>query len=93
MTLNVLSMALNVLSMMLNVLWIWFELLHIFLRSVSQTQVVPVVDGPEIVDKTTKQASFCVTLLLPTLTRERTFQNMIGLHFWYWCTVVLWEGL
>ncbi len=23
----------------------------------------------------------------------RTFQNMIGLHFCYWCIVVLWQGL
>jgi hypothetical protein len=25
--------------------------------------------------------------------RERTFQNMIGLHFCYWCIVVLCQGL
>ena len=74
------------------VLRIWFALLHL-LRSASQTQVVPSADGPEIVVKTTKQASFCVTLLLPTLAREHTFQDMIGPHFCCWCIVVLWSGL
>ena len=93
MALSVLSMTLNVLSKALNVLRIWFELLHIFLRSASQAQVVPGTDGPGIVAKATKQESFCVTLLLPTLARERTFQDMIGLHFCYWCIVVLWSGL
>jgi hypothetical protein len=58
----------------------------------SQTQVVPTVDGPEKVSKTTKQASSWVPLLLPTLSRERTFQNMIGIHFCFWCIVVLWPG-
>ncbi len=67
------------LSMSLNVLHRWFALLHL-LRNAFQTQVVPDADGPEMVAKTTKQASFCVTLLLPTLARERTFQNVIGLH-------------
>ena len=38
------------------------------------------------------QTSFWVTLLLTTLARERTFQNMIDLHFCYWCIVVLWQG-
>ena len=80
------------LIMALNVLHRWFVLLHL-LRIDSLDQVVPVADGPEIVSKTTKQASFCVTLLLPTLARERTFQDMIGLHFCYWCIVVLWSGL
>ncbi len=78
--------------MTLDVLRRWFTLLHL-LRNVSQTQVVPDVDGPEIVSKTTKQASFGVTLVLPTLARESTFQNMIVLHFCYWCFVVLWQGL
>ena len=87
-----LSMSLNVLSMSLNVLCIWFALLHL-LRSASQTQVVPGADGSEIVAKTTKQASFCVTLRLLTLARECTFQDMIGLHFCCWCIVVLWPGL
>jgi hypothetical protein len=80
------------LSMTLNVFCRWFPLLHL-LRNTSQTQVVPDTDGSVIVVKTTKQVSFWVTLLLPTLARERTFQNMIGLHFCYWCIVVLWEGL
>ena len=88
MALSVLSMTLNVLSMTLNVLRIWFALLHL-LRNASQTQVVPDTDGPGLVTKATKQESFCVTLLLPTLARERTFQDMIGLHFCYWCIVVL----
>ena len=92
MTLSVLSMALNVLSLDLNVLRIWFALLHL-LRNASQDQVVSGTDGPGIVVKTTKQETFCVTLLLPTLVRERTFQDMIGLHFCYWCIVVLWSGL
>ncbi len=80
------------LSMSLNVLRRWFTLLHL-LRNTSQDQVVPDVDGPEIVSKTTKQASFWVTLLLPTLARESTFQNMIGLHFYYWSIVVLCQGI
>ncbi len=45
--------------------------------------------------QTTKQASFCVTLLFPTLVRECTFctfQEIIGLYFWYWCLLVLWPG-
>ena len=63
------------LSMELNVLHRWFALLHLLLRNVSRTQVVLGADGPEIVPKTTKQTCFCVTLLLTTLTRERTFQN------------------
>jgi lysylphosphatidylglycerol synthetase-like protein (DUF2156 family) len=54
--------------------------------------VVPGADGPEKVSKTSKQASSGVPLLLPTLARERTFQNMIGIHFCYWCIVVLWPG-
>jgi hypothetical protein len=33
-----------------------------------------------MVAKTTKQASFCVNLLLPTLARERTFHHKIGLY-------------
>jgi hypothetical protein len=54
--------------------------------------VVPGADGPEKVAKTTKQTSSGVPLLLPTLARERTFQNIIGIHFCYWCIVVLWAG-
>ncbi len=72
------------LSMALNVLHRWFALLQL-LRNASQTQVVPGADGPEKVAKTTKQASSWVPLLLPTLARERTFQNVIGIHF---CTGV-----
>ncbi len=64
---------------------------NVFQKSVL-TQVVPDVDGPEKVDKTTKQASSWVPLVMPTLARERTFQNMIGIHFFYWCIVVLWTG-
>jgi hypothetical protein len=43
--------------MKLNVLRKWFVLLHL-LRNASQAQVVPGADGSEMVDKTTKQASF-----------------------------------
>jgi hypothetical protein len=78
-------------SMALNVLRRWFALLHL-LRNASQTQVVPGADGPEKVTKTTKQVSSGVPLLLPTLARERTFQNTIGIHFCYWCVEVLWPG-
>ena len=78
-------------SMALNVLRRWFALLHL-LRNASQAQVVPGADGSEKVAKTTQQASSRVPLLLPTLARERTFQNMIGIHFCYWCIVVLWPG-
>jgi lysylphosphatidylglycerol synthetase-like protein (DUF2156 family) len=77
--------------MALNVLRRWFALLHL-LRNASQAQVVPGADGSEKVAKTTQQASSRVPLLLPTLARERTFQNMIGIHFCYWCIVVLWPG-
>jgi hypothetical protein len=56
-----------------------WSLIH--LSVLSQSQVVH-TDGPETVSKTTKQASSWVPLLLPTLTCDRTFQNMIGLHFW-----------
>jgi hypothetical protein len=45
------------LSMVLNVLGRWFALMHL-LRNASQVQVVPDTDGPEIVGKTTQQASF-----------------------------------
>ncbi len=58
----------------------------------SQDQVVPGADGPEKIAKTTKQASSWVPLLLSTLVREHTFQNMIGIHFCYWCIVILWSG-
>ena len=77
--------------MVLNVIRRWFALLHL-LRNAFQSQVVPDADGSEKVAKTTQQASSWVPLLLPTLARERTFQNMIGIHFWYWCIVVLWPG-
>jgi hypothetical protein len=78
-------------SMALNVLRRCFALSHL-LRNASQAQVVPGADGPEKVTKTTKQASSGVPFLLPTLARDRTFQNMIGIHFCYWCVVVLWPG-
>ena len=73
---------------MLSVFWIWVEPLHLF-RTDSHPQVVPGADGPEVVSQTTKQASFCVTLLLATLVRESAFQEIVGLHVYYCCMVVL----
>ncbi len=73
---------------------VWSNLagpMHLF-RTASHPQVVPGADGPEVVAQTTKQASFCVTLLLATLVRERTFQEIVGLHVFYCCMVVLWPG-
>ena len=70
------------LSMTLNVLWIWVAPVHLF-RTDSHPQVVLGVDGLEVVSQTTKQASFCVTLLLVTLVRERTFQEIVSLHVYY----------
>ncbi len=55
--------------------------------STSMLPLVQGADGSEVVGQTTKQASFCVTLLLMTLLRERTFQEIIGRQ-WYWCMVV-----
>ena len=60
-------------SMTFNVLRRWFVLLHL-LQNSSQDQGVPDTDGSEKVAKTTKQ-------LMPSLARERTFQNMIGINF------------
>jgi hypothetical protein len=48
--------------------------------STSMLPLVQGADGSEVVGQTTKQASFCVTLLLMTLLRERTFQEIIGLQ-------------
>ena len=64
------------LSMTLNVLWIWVAPMHLF-RTASHPQVVPGADGPEVVTQTTQQSSFCFTLLLATLVRERTFQEIL----------------
>ena len=50
------------LSRVLNVLWICLALLYMF-RSLRKSQVIPTVDGSPKVDESTKQASFCVTLL------------------------------
>ena len=72
--------------MTLNVLLLWVSPLHLF-RTDSYPQVVPGVDGPEVVDQTTKQTSFCVTLLIVTLVRERTFQEIVGLHVYYFIVV------
>ena len=72
----------------LNVLGIWVAPLHLF-RTVSHPQVVPGTDEPEVVAETTKQASSCVTLLFATLVRERTFQEIVGLHVYYCCMVFL----
>ncbi len=74
--------------MTLNVLRRWFTLLHL-LQKDSQDQVVPVADGSEKVAKTTKQATSWVPLLMSSLVRECTFQDMIGINFCYWCIEVL----
>ena len=79
------------LSMTLNVIWIWVAPMHLF-RTVSHVQVVPGANGREVVVQTTKQASFCVTLLIVNLVREFTFQEIVGLHVYYCCMVVLWSG-
>ena len=68
--------------MTLNVIWIWVVPIHLF-RTDSHPQEVPGTDGPEVVTQTTKQASFCVTLPLATLVRERVFQEIFGLHVYY----------
>ena len=75
----------------INVPWIRFELLHLF-RSLRKSQVFPSVDGSPTVSKSSKWASFCVTLLCATFVREGTSQEIIGLQFSYWCMVLLWPG-
>ena len=62
------------------VLWIWFALLHLF-RTVRKPQVLPAADRPKTVAQSAKQASFRVTLLLASLLRERTSQDLVRVHW------------
>ena len=46
----------------------------------------------EISETTTEKKSFWVTLLCVKRVRELNFQEIIGLHWYYCCMVVLWRG-
>jgi hypothetical protein len=46
-------------------------------------QVLPAADGPPKVSESTKETSFCITLLITTLVRESTSQEIIALQFCY----------
>ncbi len=48
--------------------------------------------SPKEVAQSANQASFVVTLLCVTVVRERTFQEIVGLHFGYCSVVVLWQA-
>jgi hypothetical protein len=74
------------------VLWIWFALLYLF-RTVRKPQVLPGADRTQKVSQSAKQASFRVTLLCASLLRERTSQDLVRVHCYYWSMVVLWPGL
>ena len=50
--------------------------------SLRKPQVLPGEDGSPKVVESTKQTSFCVTLLLPTLVRESTSEEIITLNHW-----------
>jgi hypothetical protein len=62
------------------VLGIWFAQLHLF-RTPRKPQVSSTATGSPKVAQSAKQASSLVTLLRATVVRERTSQEIVGVHF------------
>ena len=73
------------------VIGIWFAHLHLF-RTPLKPQVSSAATGSPKVAQSAKQASSLVTLLRATVLRERTSQEIVGLHFGYCSMVILWQG-
>jgi hypothetical protein len=69
-----------VLRKTVTVLGIWFAQFHLF-RTPRKSKVSSTATGSPKADQSAKQASSLVTLLRATVVRERTSQEIVGVHF------------
>ena len=66
-------------TLTVTVLGIWFAHLHVF-RTLLKPQVSSAATGSPKVAQSAKQASSLVILLRATVLRERTSQEIVGVH-------------